>query len=80
MKRTITISGIGHKKGTSRAKKDYDFYVISGFFNDPDYIDGSAACEIPIPEEYISNLSVGQTVDVVCHYYNGKTYVDAVIV
>lgn len=80
MKRKITISGIGHKTGTSRNKKSYDFYVVSGSYKDPDYTDGSAACELPIPDEYIPHLSVGQTVDVVFHYYNGKNYVDAVIV
>ncbi len=79
MKRTITISGIGHKKGTSREKKPYDMHVISGFYEDSDYSEGTAACEMPIPDEYIPKLAVGQSVTVYFHYFNNRIYVDAIL-
>lgn len=79
MKRTITISGIGHKKGTSRSGKPYDFHVISGMYDDPDYLEGLAACEFPVDDDMIAGISVGQTVHVFSHFYNGKTYVDAIV-
>lgn len=79
MKRTITVCGIGRKTGTNKANKPYDFYVISGTYKDPAYTEGMAACEYAVDEEMIAGIGVCMDVNVFSHFYNGKTYVDAVI-
>lgn len=79
MKRTIKVCGIGHKKGTTKAGKAYDFHVISGTYVDADYTDGVAACEYAVDDDMISCCEVGKAVHVFSHFYNGKTYVDAVL-
>lgn len=79
MKRTVTVTGIGHKSGTAKSGKPYDFHVISGTYVDPDYTEGVAACEYPVDDDMIGGISVGQAVHVYSHFYNGKTYVDAII-
>lgn len=79
MKRTITVTGIGHKSGTTKAGKPYDFHVVSGTYCDADYVQGVAACEYAVDDDMISGVEVGKAVHVFSHFYNGKTYVDAVI-
>ena len=80
MKRTIKICGIGHKTGVKKATgKPYDFHVISGTYPDTDYADGVAACEYAVDDDMIVGVEVGMAVHVFSHFYNGKTYVDAVV-
>lgn len=79
MRRTINVCGIGHKTGTNKVGKPYDFYVISGTYPDADYVEGLAACEYAVDEETVAVVEVGKAVHVFTHFYNGKNYVDAVI-
>lgn len=79
MKRTINVCGIGRKSGTTKAGKAYDFHVISGTYKDGDYTEGLAACEYAVDDEMVAGIDVGMDVNVFSHFYNGKTYVDAVI-
>lgn len=79
MKRTVTVTGIGRKSGITKSGKRYDFHVISCTFADPDYTEGVAACEFLVDAEMIAGIAVGQAVNVFSHFYNGKTYVVAII-
>lgn len=79
MQRTINVCGIGHKKGTTRAGKAYDFHVISGTYADPDYTSGQACAEFAVDESVIAGITTGMDVKVIYHYFNGKTFVDGII-
>lgn len=79
MKRTIKVTGVGHKKGVSKANKPYDFHVVSGIYEDPDYTSGFAACEFAVDDSMMSGVEVDKCVHVIFHYYNGKIYVNGVM-
>ena len=80
MKRTIQVCGIGHKVGVKKGTgKPYDFYVISGTYCDQDYAEGVAACEYAVDEDMMEGVAVGKAFHIFSHFYNDKTYVDAVV-
>ena len=77
MKRTIEIKGIGHKKGTNRQSKNYDFYEAHYTYND-DIIAGYGCGNIIVPDDVASTLDIGSVYDLHTHYYNGREYFDAI--
>lgn len=80
MQKTINIIGIGHKKGNKKSTgAPYDFHVITGTFNDPEYLQGVACENFPVYEADIASLSVGDNVKIIYHYFNGRIYVDAIL-
>lgn len=82
MRKTVQIMGVGpHKTGDSkRTGKPYDFTEISIGYNSPDYF--GQCCELVFVDAAVLDgvvLSPGEVIDIVCHQYNFKTVIDAIL-
>ena len=77
MKRNIELCGIGHKSGTNRHGKKYDFYEAHFTYCD-DTIEGIGCGNIIVPDDEVCILSPGQRYELHSHYYNGREYFDAI--
>lgn len=77
MKRTVKIEGIGHKTGTNRQSKNYDFYEAHYTYND-EIISGTGCGSIIVPDDVVSKLDIGATYELHTHFYNGREYFDAI--
>lgn len=79
MKRNIELCGIGHKAGTNRQGKNYDFYEAHFTYVDST-IEGIGCGNIIVPDEEVSVLAPGSRYELHTHYYNGREYFDAIFI
>lgn len=78
MRKNVTVTGIGHKSGKSKStQKEYDFYVMHGHYSDPE-VDGVAAFQATIPDEYVPMIALDEEYLVLTHFYNGKEQIDGI--
>ena len=82
MRKTVQIIGVGQRKSGNAKKtgKPYDFQEISIGYESSGY--SGLRCEtIGIDSNLIGDrqLVPGDVVDIVCHQFNFKTYIDAIL-
>lgn len=82
MRKSMTVVGIGAKKSGigKKSGKAYEFTEYSFIYEDSNTA-GHKAETIAISPEVIGNrkIAVGDTLDIVCHQFNFKTTVDAIL-
>lgn len=75
MRKQITVIGIGHKSGTSKAGNPYDFYVLHGTCPE-EGTEGLSAVSVTIPDNVVPTVVVGKEYLLFTHFYNGKECFD----
>lgn len=78
MRKQIKVIGIGHKSGTSRAGKEYDFYTLHATAT-VDSTEGLSAISLTIPDEYASKVTIGSEYLLFSHFYNGRECFDELL-
>ena len=82
MRRQMTVVGIGPKKAGIGKKSGKPFSFIEySFIYDDDSVVGQKCETIAVDTGLIGDkkISVGDVLDIVCHQYNFKTTVDAIL-
>ena len=82
MRKTVQILGVGQRKSGNAKKtgKPYDFHEISIGYDSPGY--SGLRCEtIGIDSNLIGDrqLVPGEVIDIVCHQFNFRTFIDAIL-
>ena len=75
MRKQIKVIGIGHKSGTSKAGKSYDFHVLHATCSE-EGTEGLSAVSVTIPDNVVPTVQVGKEYLLFTHYYNGKECFD----
>ena len=82
MRKQMTVVGIGAKKSGigKKSGKAYEFTEYSFIYED-DSVVGHKCETIALSPEVIGSrkISVGDVLDIVCHQYNFRTTVDAIL-
>lgn len=78
MRKQIKVIGIGHKKGTNRAGKDYDFYILHATASE-EGTEGLSAISLTIPDEYVPKVNIGSEYLLFSHFYNGRECFDEIL-
>ena len=82
MRKTVQIMGIGQRKtgNSKRTGKPYDFTEISIGYDAPGYC-GQCCETVSVDASLLDGvvLSPGEVIDIVCHQYNFKTVIDAIL-
>lgn len=82
MRIAATVVGIGERKQgeAKRTKKPYDFTDLSLVYYKKG-VAGEFAETIPCDQEILEghNIVVGEPIEIVCHQYNFRTFIDAII-
>lgn len=82
MRITATVVGIGERKQgeAKRTKKPYDFTEISLVYFKDGFI-GEYAETICVDSTLLEghNIAVGEPIEIVCHQYNFRTFIDAIL-
>lgn len=82
MRKTVQIMGVGSRKTgiSKRTQKPYDFTEISIGYDSPDFF--GQRCETVAVDASLLNgvaLAPGEVIDIVCHEYNFKLVIDAIL-
>ena len=82
MRATVQIMGVGPRKTgiSKRTQKPYDFTEISIGYEFGDFI--GQRCETVAVDASVLNgasLAPGEVIDIVCHEYNFKLVIDAIL-
>lgn len=75
MRREIKVIGIGHKSGTGRSGKPYDFYTLHATCKE-DGVEGLSAVCLTIPDHYVPTVKIGGEYLLFSHFYNGRDCFD----
>lgn len=75
MRKQIKVIGIGHKSGTNKAGKEYDFYTLHATATE-EGTEGLTAVSITIPDQYIPTIKIGGEYLLFSHFYNGRECFD----
>ena len=78
MRKQIKVIGIGHKKGTNRSGKEYDFYTLHATASE-EGTEGLSAVSLTIPDNEVPNITIGSEYTLFSHFYNGRECFDAII-
>ena len=82
MRKTVQIMGVGPRKSgvSKRTGKPYDFTEISIGYDSPDF--SGQRCETVAVDASLFNgvvFTPGEVIDIVCHEYNFKMVIDAIL-
>ena len=77
MRKEIKVIGIGHKSGTSRAGKAYDFYTLHATSSE-EGVEGLSAISLTIPDHYVPTIKIGGEYLLFSHFYNGRECFDGI--
>ena len=75
MRKQIKVIGIGHKSGTNKAGKAYDFYILHATAID-EGTEGLSAVSINIPDHFVPTIKIGREYLLFSHFYNGRECFD----
>lgn len=80
MRKQVNIRGVAHRSGTSaKTGKPYAFTEVHFTYED-DYITGEKCANATVDQSAIPYpLVVGDNVDMVFHFANGRCFIDAVL-
>lgn len=80
MRKTVKIHGVLHRSGTSaKTGKAYDFTEVHFAYPD-EYITGEKCANSVVDQTLLPYpLAVGDNVDMVFHFANGRCFIDAVL-
>ena len=77
MRKQVKVIGIGHKTGTSKAGKPYDFHVLHAIYPD-EATEGFSAVSVTVPDEVVPTIQIEKEYLLFTHFYNGRECFDGI--